>query len=511
MAFESLNETFRNAPLALWGTAFAVINIVYFIVRGIYLLRYHPLSKYPGPKIAAVTDAWYAYHWLTGRYPWAIEAAFKKYGDVVRVAPNQVVFFTPEAQTDILMSGTKGRPTFRKTEFYPVFGKIAGIAAEKDPDKHRVVRKNLAPAFSPHALKEQDISLHRVTDRFVEKLEGLGGAEKGINMSEWFDWVACDLAGAFTYGHDFENVKEAKFSPFLDTFNRVDLWGTLDQTMKRFPLLYPLVFFALPPSLAKTIPWLLKENKRIVVDRIERRDRLEHPDYFSALVRNNKPVPSEEFLLAQANHLIIGGLDPVTNLFTSVLFFLLQYPDKLEKLQQEVRGTFASYDDIQYDALTHLPWLWAVMDESLRMHTNGAFGQPRYSPGATIDGHYIPKGCCVETSSFATSRSERYWAKPRVYAPERWLPSTHPDYDPIFDKDSRAAFKPFSMGPRGCPGQHMGYRQTSVLFAKMVWKLDWEFVNRGQVDWDRDTRLYAIWKRPPVMVKFKTAQHAIVE
>ncbi len=32
-----------------------------------------------------------------GRYPWAIENALKKYGDVVRIAPNELVFITPQA------------------------------------------------------------------------------------------------------------------------------------------------------------------------------------------------------------------------------------------------------------------------------------------------------------------------------------------------------------------------------------------------------------------------------
>lgn len=82
------------------------------------------------------------------------------------------------------MSGTKGKPTFRKTEFYPELGKVAGIAAEKDPEKHRVVRKTLSPAFAPRALKDQDIALHRVTDHFVKKLEELGNVDKGVNMSE---------------------------------------------------------------------------------------------------------------------------------------------------------------------------------------------------------------------------------------------------------------------------------------------------------------------------------------
>lgn len=34
---------------------------------------------------------------FSGRYPWAIEDALRKYGDVVRIAPNDLVFFTPQA------------------------------------------------------------------------------------------------------------------------------------------------------------------------------------------------------------------------------------------------------------------------------------------------------------------------------------------------------------------------------------------------------------------------------
>ncbi|RYP35915.1 hypothetical protein DL767_003604 [Monosporascus sp. MG133] len=48
-------------------------------VRSIWLLYFHPLSKYPGPKIAATSDVWYTYHSLSGRWPWALEDALKKY------------------------------------------------------------------------------------------------------------------------------------------------------------------------------------------------------------------------------------------------------------------------------------------------------------------------------------------------------------------------------------------------------------------------------------------------
>lgn len=34
---------------------------------------------------------------FSGRYPWVLEELFKKYGNVVRIAPNELVFCGPEA------------------------------------------------------------------------------------------------------------------------------------------------------------------------------------------------------------------------------------------------------------------------------------------------------------------------------------------------------------------------------------------------------------------------------
>ena len=53
------------------------------------------------------------------------------------------------------------------------------------------------------------------------------------------------------------------------------------------------------------------------------------------------------------------------------------------------------------------------------------------------------------------------------------------------------------MGPRGCIGQNMGYMQSRI-----IWSFDWELLNKGQVDWERDLKLYAIWEKPPVTVKY---------
>ncbi|KAF1997558.1 hypothetical protein P154DRAFT_605488 [Amniculicola lignicola CBS 123094] len=71
----------------------------YMISRYIYLSYFHPASKYPGPRLASISNLWLSYYRFTGKYLWAVENALRRYGDVVRIAPNELVFVTPQAES----------------------------------------------------------------------------------------------------------------------------------------------------------------------------------------------------------------------------------------------------------------------------------------------------------------------------------------------------------------------------------------------------------------------------
>ena len=157
--------------------------------------------------------------------------------------------------------------------------------------------------------------------------------------------------------------------------------------MKRFPLLYPLIF-----KMAATLPNLLKSQLQIVQDRVANRKRLKYPDYFSSLLPEDRPLPPDNNLVAQANHLIVDGSDPDTNLFTAAVHYLLENPNTYEWFKGEIRRSLISWDQIDNNTLQSPPYLHAVIEETLRLHTNGAFGSPRIGPGDTVDGHYIDKG-----------------------------------------------------------------------------------------------------------------------
>ncbi len=75
--------------------AFGLLTLLLaVVVRRIF---FHPLSRIPGPKLAAISNVWYAYHVKHGLTAEMGPRLHRRYGPVVRVGPNEVWFNTKEA------------------------------------------------------------------------------------------------------------------------------------------------------------------------------------------------------------------------------------------------------------------------------------------------------------------------------------------------------------------------------------------------------------------------------
>lgn len=182
-------------------------------------------------------------------------------------------------------------------------------------------------------------------------------------------------------------------SIFLSTFLKVGPWGTMNQITRKFPLLRPLMWVMIPPSIVLTMPTLLRLNHKEVKARIDRRHALDHPDYMQSLIpEQDGDLPKDDWIFAQADQMMAASFDPLTNVLTASVFYLGTNPEKMARTITEIRGSFVKYEDITAEGLQNCKYLTAVIDECMRVHTNAAFGLPRVSPGATVDGRYVPRG-----------------------------------------------------------------------------------------------------------------------
>lgn len=74
-----------------------VFGTALLLAVAVYRLFLHPLSRIPGPPLAAVTNCWLAYHVRNGRMLQLGKTLHTKYGPAVRVGPNEVWFNTKDA------------------------------------------------------------------------------------------------------------------------------------------------------------------------------------------------------------------------------------------------------------------------------------------------------------------------------------------------------------------------------------------------------------------------------
>lgn len=262
---------------------------------------------------------------------------------------------------------------------------------------------------------------------------------------------------------------------------------------KRVPLVNLYLPFVVPKN-AKAM-----HQKHTALTREKMLKRLEMPnsedrgDFFASLLRKGGNEVPEAELHSQSNTLIVAGSETTATCLTGIVFCLLSNPSTLEALTNEVRSIFKSDSEITGDTTADLKYLSAVIEEGLRIFPPAPFGLPRVSPGAVIDGHYVPPGVTVSVDHWTTKHDGRYWKDPYSFIPERWI-------DEGFG-DTKQASQPFSLGPRACLGINLAYLEMRLIIAKMVFYFDWELVNKD-VDLFKDSSLYLLWKKPRLMVRF---------
>lgn len=182
----------------------------------------------------------------------------------------------------------------------------------------------------------------------------------------------------------------------MDVLLAFNSFSTVMQVFKRFPMLHPLQYLFAPFSSLREFLAIEEETRQAVRRRIGLRGKTEHPDFFDHILPPDKPAPDSKRELTHLGslgmQLTFASWGPMADWFYGTLLFLLDETESYDSLVKEIRGNFRSYDDIVPSALASLPFLHACLEEALRLLPGNNTGLPRYSPGAVIDGHFIPKG-----------------------------------------------------------------------------------------------------------------------
>ncbi|KAI0277356.1 putative cytochrome P450 [Russula aff. rugulosa BPL654] len=464
-----------------WITA--VGSLIYALARVIHNVFFHPLSRFPGPPGAACTKLWLAYMIFVRRVslPTLREELHQKYGDIIRIAPNELHFAKPTAYDEIYNSQNKWDKDYK---FYRSFNTDEAFFTQTEylESKHR--RALFSNMFSRRAISDIQHLIRDQLDRFCDLLKEQNAAGKSSNLYLGFQCFAADVITNFLFATCFDQLSFPDFQG--DIVKGVDMSLPVI-TLGMFSAVFTWVVYYFPPSilmlLAPSLKGLvvfrraLESQVKKVLQNPELLDDAPHRVIYNELLNpeTNKglPPPTVSRLCHDAQTLFAAGSHTTGTTLMTGTFYVLRNPEAQQRLVDELHTVWPVLDQApSYEQLEKLPFLvnaficqiyefalrmeqTAVIKEALRISTAVPAGLPRIVPHLQT---------IVSQSPLFLSFSEEIFARPHEFLPDRWL---QPE-----SKSLENYLVVFSKGPRSCLGINLAYWELYLAFAYLFRRFD---------------------------------------
>ncbi|TVY80571.1 Cyrochrome P450 monooxygenase [Lachnellula suecica] len=467
-----------------WLTGVLVNVFLWLAAILVRRLFFSPLSKFPGPKVAAATGLYEAYYDVIqeGQYTFKIKELHKKYGTkpqegpIVRISPNELHVNDPDFYATLFSTNAPRN----KFPFYVDQFALPGSGFSTiDHYHHRLRRQPLSPFFSKKSVQRLEPRISQMIEKLCSRIDEFKRSGQPVPMRLAYSCMTTDLITLYAFDAHSKHLDDKDFSPeWNKTIGSVTALGN---TMKQIPWVYTMVDFlpdsvvaALSSDMARLIDW---QNglRRLVRDAIAEHDsKAEKPgvaedgfeverqdkNIFQSLLDSSLPAEEKTVeRLRQEAQLVVGaGSDTVANVLTVTTFHLLANAEKLAKLVQELEKamldpkTPAKLGDVE-----NLPYLSAVVQEGLRLAYGLCTRLQRISPDEDLQFREwsIPAGTPVGMTSVLMHHDESIYPNSYDFIPERWIDN------PKLDR----YLVTFSKGSRMCIGMNLARAEIYLTLA----------------------------------------------
>lgn len=508
----ALSALFRPYFSAWTSIPLAFATYLGTLVCSIIVYRlspFHPLAAHPGPVLCKISKLYFALISQTGKQHFYYRQLHERYGDVVRVGPNELAFFTADAIEPMI--GVTGLP---KGSFWD--GRLGhkqrdrrSLIASQDKRCHSARRRMWQQAFTPSSLRIHETIIEK---RVAEFVDTLARNAQIVDLTGRLTCFAWDFMVDMAFGGGSTKMREGDVDGMLH----------LQDTIQK-----PIVFMTHIPwsgslylPLANVFPGRMQLYRRFARDCIAARVRngSGYTDIFHHLIGEDKDKkekrPVSE-LAADAILAITAGSDTTATVLSALFYFLLRNPMTYKRLQGEIDQLGDQVMGFRQQA--NMPYLNAALNEAMRLVPPVPEGTHRMvrepSQARTIASHYVPPGTQVFIPQYTLFRDKRYFSPlPDSFVPERWLPEDErARLEPnIFANTTepfilnRAAFIPFSYGPANCVGKKLAWMEMRMLVCAVLRRFDLSFADGWDPqEWEDGLRGYfvVVKGKMPVVVR----------
>ncbi|GFF80783.1 cytochrome P450 [Aspergillus lentulus] len=462
--------------LHLLNTLFAFIFVIICVV--VYRLFFSPLSKFPGPKLAAATQLYEAYFDLVkgGQFMWEIERLHREYGPIVRINPFEVHIRDPDYYDALYAVPTKKRD---KDPWFTFIGLPKSTFSTAPHGLHRIRRQCLSRFFSKQSILEFEPTIHEKLELLLDHFYMAMRRKEVLDLHSAFLCFAADTVSTYFFG-------PSGCFGYLDNLYLTDDWKK-----KVNSIFEHLILVRHVPKLlyiGRNFPWLAGNAELIRQQQIgatvrkihgkshERDAEHELTGCIQHTIALRNKISFEESDLRrmtdEATFVMVAGTDAPSQVLAVTMFHILKNPEVYWKLQEELETVFPDpLEAMSWNKLERIEYLSAIVKEGLRISAVVTTRLPRIAPDeALIYGKWrIPAGTPVSMSTHFILRDEEIFPNPLEFEPQRWMT--------VGSSQSLERYLvPFSKGSQSCLGQNMTYCWLYLVLGTIIRRFEFELV-----------------------------------
>jgi cytochrome P450 len=174
----------------------------------------------------------------------------KRYGNIVRIAPDELAFSHPDAWKDIMGHKNGQEAEMGKAMwFYRPIEEPPHIVNET-PEQHKNLRRQMAHGFSEKGMRDQESSIRKYVDLLLEKLHEKSSKPGGdpVILSDWYNFTTFDIIGDLAFGEPFGCLSGSNYDGWIKSIFDMAYIGSILQALSFYPLLKRALLSLVPKS-----------------------------------------------------------------------------------------------------------------------------------------------------------------------------------------------------------------------------------------------------------------------
>ncbi|KAI0190866.1 cytochrome P450 [Astrocystis sublimbata] len=471
--------------------------LIFYAVRVIYRLWFHPLAKFPGPRLAAATSLYEAYYELVykrgAHFAPHVRQLHKLHGPIVRISPDEISINDAEFHDKLYAPQPAVRD--RHPNFSAFLGTTKGSFSTPGHQLHRHRRGAYAQFFSwSNVMASESLALKKI-HHLCDILSS--NRDQNPNFRTYF--AALSFDSFFTWA----------FGSSLELLDNLDLASQCNETVELL-VTTPPVYRIFPSAmyLARKLPRVILRRLSRHIDRIFDLEKLvirsaqqfvaeqstsssnpllaqdvkqtQSPETLFSVISRSQAPEEEKAPVRMAQEgleMFMASFTPGRTM-TLGMYYILSHPQVLRRLRLELDSVNPEpSQDLSYQQLNNIPYLRAVMKEILRI---------TFPVGARLpmicheDIEYrdwtVPAYTSISVNHRTLLLDTDVFPRPLQFEPERWIENPH-------TIDEKRHFVAFGKGARSCPGKDFATNLVQLTLATLIQRFDFEIID---TIWERD-------------------------